>query len=82
VLITAAEVPRQREMENAAMQSRNVYAALNVGGPASPGPGPVILIDDLVDSGWTLTMAGFLLRSHGAGSVHPFVFAVGSGGAS
>jgi ATP-dependent DNA helicase RecQ len=66
-------------MENAAMQSRNVYAALSVGERASPGP--VILIDDLVDSGWTLTMAGFLLRSHGAGSVHPFVFAVGTGGA-
>jgi hypothetical protein len=26
-------------------------------------------------------MAGFLLSSHGAGSVHPFVFAVGTGGA-
>jgi ATP-dependent DNA helicase RecQ len=79
VLVAAAEVPPQREMENAAMQSRNVYAALNVGEPASPGP--VILIDDLVDSGWTLTMAGFLLRSHGSGSVHPFAFAVGTGGA-
>jgi ATP-dependent DNA helicase RecQ len=74
VLATTMDAPPQKEMENAAMQSRNVHAALSVA--ADPVPGPVILIDDVVDTGWTLTMAGHLLRSHGAGAVHPFAFAV------
>ena len=44
------------------------------GGPS--GPGPVLLVDDLVDSRWTLTVAGSLLREHGAGPVLPFALAV------
>jgi ATP-dependent DNA helicase RecQ len=38
-------------------------------------PGPVLLVDDIVDSGWTLTVAGSLLRTHGSGEVHPFALA-------
>ena len=34
--------------------------------------GPVLLVDDLVDSRWTLTVAGRLLRRAGASSVLPF----------
>ena len=41
--------------------------------------GPVILVDDIVDSGWTLTVAGMLLRSQGSGPVHPFALATASG---
>ena len=37
--------------------------------------GAVLLIDDIVDSGWTLTLAGWLLRQGGSGTVHPFVLA-------
>ena len=40
--------------------------------------GPVLLVDDIVDSGWTLTVAGHLLRTHGSGPVYPFVLAVAS----
>ena len=35
----------------------------------------VVLVDDLTDSGWTLTMAASLLRHAGAGAVHPLVLA-------
>ncbi|MBO4209388.1 recombinase RecQ, partial [Micromonospora echinofusca] len=38
--------------------------------------GPVLLVDDLVDSGWTMTMAGRLLRRAGAPVVLPFALAV------
>ena len=38
--------------------------------------GPVLLVDDLVDSRWTLTVAGSLLRDAGAGPVFPFALAV------
>ena len=34
-------------------------------------PGPVLLVDDIVDSRWTLTVAGWLLQTHGSGEVHP-----------
>lgn len=37
--------------------------------------GPVLLIDDMADTGWTLTMAARLLRDAGAPGVLPFVFA-------
>ncbi|HWI32193.1 MAG TPA: RecQ family ATP-dependent DNA helicase [Microbacterium sp.] len=37
--------------------------------------GPVLLVDDLVDSRWSLTVAGRLLRRAGAGAVLPFVLA-------
>jgi ATP-dependent DNA helicase RecQ len=35
----------------------------------------VLLIDDQVDSGWTMTLAGRALRRAGAGGVLPFVLA-------
>ena len=35
----------------------------------------VVLVDDWSDSGWTLTLAAFLLREAGAAAVHPFVLA-------
>ncbi len=38
-------------------------------------PGPVLLVDDLVDSGWTVTVAARLLRQAGASSVLPLVLA-------
>lgn len=37
--------------------------------------GPVLLIDDLIDSRWTLTIAGRLLRRAGAGEVLPLALA-------
>ncbi|WP_396668564.1 RecQ family ATP-dependent DNA helicase [Microbacterium sp. R86528] len=39
-------------------------------------PGPVLLVDDFVDSRWSLTVAGRLLRAAGAESVLPFALAV------
>ena len=37
--------------------------------------GPVLLVDDLVDTGWTLTMATQVLRTAGAPAVLPFAIA-------
>jgi ATP-dependent DNA helicase RecQ len=34
--------------------------------------GPVLLVDDLVDSRWTVTVAGRLLRTAGSDAVLPF----------
>ena len=37
---------------------------------------PLLLVDDRVDTGWTLTEASRLLREAGAGAVLPLVLAV------
>jgi ATP-dependent DNA helicase RecQ len=37
---------------------------------------PVLLVDDLVDSRWTMTVAGRELRRHGSGPVLPFALAL------
>jgi ATP-dependent DNA helicase RecQ len=63
----------QKEMENSAQQFRNVYRAFEV---MTPVPStPVLLVDDIVDSRWTLTVVGYALRQAGTGVVHPFVLA-------
>ncbi|MCF0097422.1 hypothetical protein B0E54_06298 [Micromonospora sp. MH99] len=38
--------------------------------------GPVLLVDDLVDSGWTMTMVTRALRRAGASDVLPLALAV------
>ena len=37
--------------------------------------GPVLLVDDLTDTGWTLTMAARVVRDGGAPAVLPFAMA-------
>ena len=41
-------------------------------------PVPVLLVDDMMDSGWTLTLAAVLLQHHGSGPVYPFALAKAS----
>ena len=45
-------------------------------GLAETGQAPVLLVDDLIDSRWTLSVAGRALRLAGAGEVLPFALAV------
>ncbi len=66
-------VPEQRTMHNTYQQLNNIHAAFEI--VPFEARGPVILVDDLVDSGWTLTVIGWLLRQHGAEAVYPFVLA-------
>lgn len=77
VLERAADRPPQIEMQNSPHQAANVAGAFTLGEP--PLPGPVLLVDDLVDSGWTLTEAGRLLSRRASGPVYPVVLAVGTG---
>jgi ATP-dependent DNA helicase RecQ len=67
----------QKEMENSAQQFRNVHGAFAVVGPVPDRP--VLLVDDLIDSGWTLTVLGAELRKAGSGPVHPLVLAHATG---
>ena len=63
------ERPTQKEQRNSAHQQANVAGAFAVTG--SIVDAPVLLVDDLVDSGWTMTEVGRLLRRAGTPFVHP-----------
>ena len=41
--------------------------------------GPVLLVDDQIDSGWTMTVAAALLRDAGAPGVLPLALAATTG---
>jgi ATP-dependent DNA helicase RecQ len=73
-LLGKAQASRpQKEMQNSSMQLRNMLHAFEVKAPVPSTP--LLLVDDMVDSGWTLTLAGVLLQQHGSGSVYPFALA-------
>ena len=63
----------QKDMENSAKQLANVYGAFAVDARAPAQPG--LLIDDVFDSRWTLTVVGAALRQSGSGPIYPFVLA-------
>ena len=64
-------------MQNPTMQADNVLNTLVIRGVVPHSP--VLLVDDILDSRWTLTMAGYLLRSQGSGIVYPFTLAQATG---
>jgi ATP-dependent DNA helicase RecQ len=64
----------QKNMANSTMQALNIDGSLEVL-PDSVRSGTVLLIDDMVDSRWTLTVAAYLLRAHGSGLVYPLALA-------
>lgn len=66
--------PRPEAHANSAQRLAAVWNAFEEPSFTLPD-GPVLLIDDVIDSGWTMTVAARLLRRAGAGSVLPFAMA-------
>jgi ATP-dependent DNA helicase RecQ len=64
------ETDPQREQENSAHQCRNLDGAFEVA--RSLPAGPVLLVDDFVDSKWTFAILAYRLRDAGCGPVLPF----------
>ena len=73
-LVKTVARPEQKTMENSTFQARNVDGSLEVIDADMP-TGPVLLVDDIVDSRWTLTVSAWLLRKHGVAMVWPLVLA-------
>jgi ATP-dependent DNA helicase RecQ len=73
VVVKTRETKPQTELENSHQQFKNVWGAFAVEGP--PTGEPVLLVDDLVDSRWTLAVVGATLLEGGSGPVFPFVLA-------
>ena len=65
---------------NSAQRVRTLHDAFHVPpglrDGLSPLSGPILLVDDLVDSGWTMALAGRALRRAGAEGVLPLALAV------
>ena len=79
VLAKTGDRPAQKKMENSSQLARNVIGSLDLTGAIPDGA--VLLVDDMVDSRWTLTVAVWLLRSQGSSEVFPLVLAdTGRGG--
>jgi ATP-dependent DNA helicase RecQ len=64
------DTPEQKTMENSAHQSANVEGAFSANATAVMSE-PVLLVDDMVDSRWTLTECAKVLREAGSGAVLP-----------
>lgn len=67
--------PEQKTMANSTQQARNIDGSLATRAEPLPA-GPVLLVDDMVDSRWTLTIGAWLIRSHGGGIVFPLALAL------
>lgn len=73
VIVKVRDNEPQKHQQNSYHQCRNLDGVFGIEG--APDPGPVLLVDDMVDSGWTLTVAAALLRRAGAGPVWPLALA-------
>ncbi len=72
---------QQKFMENSFQQAKNLDGVFNVTLKQKIQPktyAPCLLIDDMVDSRWTFTVASALLRQAGCRAVYPLALALNS----
>jgi ATP-dependent DNA helicase RecQ len=74
MLIKTNDRPEQKFMQNSSQQARNVDGSLALKTEDVPDS-PVFLVDDMIDSRWTMTIAAYLLRNGGSGEVFPVALA-------
>ncbi|MDW8148833.1 MAG: RecQ family ATP-dependent DNA helicase [Roseiflexaceae bacterium] len=68
----------QKRMQNSFQQAHNIAGAFVVDRWGGIN-GPVLLVDDMVNSGWTFTVVAALLREAGSGPVFPLALALVQG---
>ncbi len=77
-------VSKVRQNQPQKLQQNSFYQCRNLDGvfaiAAAIPSGPVLLVDDMVDSAWTLTVVAALLRRAGSGPVWPVALATTSNG--
>jgi len=73
-IIKVRETEPQKSMENSGHKKRNLDGAFEIDSNLIQ-KGPVLLIDDVVDSKWTFTIIGALLRKAQVSKVYPFALA-------
>lgn len=70
------QTAEQKSLANSIQQARNIDGTMSICVERLPRRGPVLLIDDMADSRWTLTIVAWLLRRFGSGEVWPLVLAL------
>jgi len=79
-----AAVTKVQDNEPQKLQQNRFHQCANLDGVFKVNDevrdGPVLLVDDVVDSTWTMTVVSALLRQAGVGRVFPVVLATTSGG--
>ena len=65
---------QQKEMENSSYQCSNAMRSYSLLESVQV-PEKILLVDDVVDSKWTLTVCGYCLSSNGCKEVYPFALA-------
>lgn len=73
------QTAQQKTMLNSYHQARNLAEVFSVSSWRGID-GPVLLVDDMVDSGWTFTVVAATLRQAGSGPVYPMALAVATAG--
>ncbi|MEG2933811.1 MAG: hypothetical protein RR842_09545, partial [Gordonibacter sp.] len=68
---------QQKKMENSYKQAKNLDGVFSIKRECLHD-GPCLLVDDIVDSGWTFTVAVALLRQAGCSAVFPLALALNS----
>jgi ATP-dependent DNA helicase RecQ len=77
-LSSNGEKARIEQANSSVLQQISRRIATSLGAKPIVPSGPVLLVDDVVDSGWTLTLVAILLRLNGSGPVYPFALAKAS----
>lgn len=70
IITKTKETHQQKLMKNSQLQARNLDGAFTLTDAPSKAE-PILLIDDMVDSRWTLTICAYLLKINGSGAVFP-----------
>lgn len=77
ILLKKTAAKRQKDMENNSFQCENAQNSFAIADGAA-SPENILLVDDMVDSRWTLTVCGNLLTKAGAEHVYPYALAATS----
>ena len=73
-LLEKTDAVQQKKMENSSHQCANAYKSFSIKRNLLI-PKNILLVDDVVDSKWTLTVCGYRLMEAGAQKVFPFALA-------
>ena len=74
LIVAKPTLSEQSRMTNQLLRAANTYTGYEIRDECHGKQ--IILFDDYVDSGWSMTTAAFLLQKKGSGTVHPFAFAL------
>ena len=73
-LLKKSDTRQQKEMQNSSYQCGNAMRSFSLL-PGAVVPNKVLLVDDVVDSRWTLTVCGYYLSEGGCEEIYPFALA-------